>query len=77
MSAHGELPLQPVRLIADLPPGEIAKLVQTALERLQQTDENLAKELAEALRAGAQDPDGLKRAVMAFIEAHPETLALF
>lgn len=77
MSISGERPSEPGRLVADVPPGEIAKRVQTAIERLQTTDENLAKELAEALRAGAQDPDGLKRAVTAFIGAHPETLPLF
>ncbi|HEV7179116.1 MAG TPA: hypothetical protein VGN11_04560 [Candidatus Baltobacteraceae bacterium] len=64
--------------IGSLPPGEVAQQSQTAINNLQQSgDENLANELADAVRTAQQNPDALKRAVIGFVEAHPQTVTQF
>ncbi len=63
--------------IGSLPPAEVAMHAQAAIANLQSSNPNLAKELQDLIRAGQVNPDGLKRAVIGFVEAHPETITAF
>ena len=64
--------------IGDMPPGEVSQHAQTAMTNLNdQGQTDLAKELGDLLKAAQDNPVGLKNAVIAFIEHHPETLAAF
>lgn len=64
--------------IGEMPPGEVSQHAQTAMMNLNDRGEtDLAKELADLLKAAQDNPVSLKNAVIAFIEHHPETLASF
>jgi hypothetical protein len=55
----------------------VAQLSQAAISNLQQTNPDLSNELEDLVKTGLVDPDSLKRAVIGFIEAHPETITQF
>ncbi len=64
--------------IGEMPPGEVSQHAQTAMTNLNdQGQTDLAKELGDLLKSAQDNPVGLKNAVIAFIEHHPETLASF
>lgn len=64
--------------IGEKPPGEVSALAQTAMMTLNdQGQTDLAKELGDLLKTAQDNPVGLKNAVIAFIEHHPETLTAF
>ena len=64
--------------IGSMPPAEVAQHSQTAINNLQQSgDEDLAHELEDVVRTAQQNPDALKRAVIGFVEAHPQTVTQF
>lgn len=64
--------------IGSLPPAEIAQHSQTAIGNLQSSgDENLANELSDVVRTAQADPEALKRAVIGFVQAHPQTVTQF
>ena len=64
--------------IGAMPPAEVALHAQTVVTNLQQNgNTDLAKELSDLVLAAAQDPDALKRALIQFVEAHPDILKQF
>ncbi len=63
--------------IGSLPPAEIAMHAQAAIANLRSSNPNLAAELEDLIRVGQVNPDALKRAVIGFVEIHPETIAEF
>ena len=64
--------------IGQMPPQEVAQHSQAAISNLQQNgNPDLAKELEDLVKAAQSDPDGLKHAVIGFVESHPETLTQF
>ena len=64
--------------IGAMPAPEVAQHAHAAITNLQQSGNvDLAKELEDLVGAAQQNPDGLKRAVIGFVEAHPETIAQF
>lgn len=63
--------------IGDMAPAEVALHSQAAITNLQQTNPDLCNELEDLLKTGQVNPDALKRVVIGFIEAHPETISQF